>query len=434
MLNVTYVVKPIVQDMRKAFIFLIAYLLISTLTTKAQNSQPVIVGHSQTITSEVYGVDRTIQISLPYGYEDADQQYPVLYLLDGQQWFLQALSLRQVLAGYDYTPEFIIVGIVTSDNPRFGFFAQSDKLMDHLEKEVIPYLNEEYRTNDQRMLFGWQFAGAFTLRSLAQRDQLFDGWFAASPFPIQGAITSDLANWLQADDTHQETVLMATSLNENNVEPGVIALASRFEQYTQPTLRWQYKQLKHETEVSAGHRTTPLGTLYQGLRFYFGDYPNLEFNSLEQYDSLGGFDYVKRYYQERGQKYGIATDISQEGMFFLVRLGLDTENYPTFAFAMEQFWNTGFLQNTNLGWTSRYGEFYLKHNHPDEAIRLYEILAQRFSNSGRPLHGLGMAYEAKGERVKAKEYYQRAIEKAKANGDNRLSRYEAALERLNNDQ
>ena len=70
-----------------------------------------VVGATISIQSEIMNDEREIQIFLPGGYADSNSKYPVLYILDGQRYFLHGVSLQKSFVEFEQTPEFIIVGI-----------------------------------------------------------------------------------------------------------------------------------------------------------------------------------------------------------------------------------------------------------------------------------------------------------------------------------
>ena len=79
----------------KTFILIIISLL-TTIHLEAQNKgTDNIVGTNHFIDSEILGEKRQIQIYLPPGYSETKKIYPVLYILDGQQFFLYGVSLTQ---------------------------------------------------------------------------------------------------------------------------------------------------------------------------------------------------------------------------------------------------------------------------------------------------------------------------------------------------
>ncbi len=401
------------------------FLLLSFVKLAGQATSDHIVGKRVSIQSEVLGQERELLIHLPESYTKTDKQYPVLYLLDGQRWFLQGVSYQKLFDEYGYSPEFIVVGIATNDSPRFGFFANSDRLLDFLELEVISYIDNSFRTSEEKILFGWQFGGAFAIHALAKKPGLFNASLAASPIPLNHQIEEPLRSLSEPN-----ALFIGTSKNEDQVNTGVNRLVEFLEKKPSTQLRWQHKILEIEKISSFGHRTTPLGVLYHGLRFYYEDYPLLEFDQLEDFTNAGGFDYVTSYYDKRGEKYGISNEIPQEGMFFLVRLGLDAEHFPTFHQFMNSFLETDFLENINMGWGTRYAEFYLANDYPDGAEMVYEILMRRFPESGRPVNGLGDVFAKRGDAKEAERYYRNAIQLGEKNSDRRLDIYRKDLEEL----
>lgn len=393
----------------------------------SQGKKDIVIGSTVTINSEVLDQERSLNIYLPRGYEESSIEYPVLYLLDGQTWFNYSVSINELMTSYGYLPDFIIVGIETSDTPRFGFFANADKLLTFLAQDVLAYVDKTFRTNSDRMLFGWQFAGAFTLEAMIQQTDLFNAYFAASPIPVNENRRQRFSELLQKNRSLDKTLFLATSLNENGVETDVRLLASLLQKNAPASLNWKYEVMKNESLPAFGHRTTPLGTLYQGLRKHYQDYPLPEFNSIEAFQEAGGYDYVQSYYENRANKYGLAKDIPQEGMFFLVRLGMDEDHFPTFKRYMNDFMKTDFLDNVNLGWSTRYARFYLKHKDPKGAKIIFSQLIERFPDNAAPANGLGDAYRAEGNLEEARKHYVKAISLAEKSKDSRLDEYKKDL-------
>lgn len=387
-----------------------------------------VVGSNYLIRSKALKQERNIQVYLPQSYGNSGKNYPVLYVLDGQRWFLYGVQLLNQLGEYGYTPEFIVVGITNQYPQRFGFFSSdSTNFLHFIERDVISFIDNNFQTSGERMLFGWEYGGGFTVEAMTRAPGLFDAYFAASPFPVAGARIEALDTLLSENSNLNKFLLFATTPNEGTIKEGAAELADLLTMKAPKTLRWTFRKLGHETQKTAGHRTTPYGTLYHGLRNYFYEYPDLEFNSIGDYKKAGGFEYVNEYYQQRAQRYGLPAEISSEGMFFLVKLGLEEDHYLTFEFFMNEFKNMGFLDGVNLGWASRYAEFYLKHDEPAGAIDVYRFLMNKFPEEARPIHGMGKAYLAMGDVDKAGSYYKKAVKLGKANSDWRLSEYEADL-------
>jgi predicted alpha/beta superfamily hydrolase len=397
--------------------------------SEAQQVEDNFLGQRVLLNSVVLSGEREIQVSLPEGYQDSVKDYPVLYLLDGQRWFIQAVSNQRIFSEYMYTPDFIVVGINTDDSPRFRFFANSDRLRSFLKDELIPFIEDNYRASNERLLFGWQFAGAFALDIITKDPTLFNSYLAASPIPLNNVNEDDFINGVN----QVKSIFLTTSRKEDQVNLGVDKLVSLLNERASSSLVWKYKPNEMETISSFGHRTTPIAALYHGLRFHFSDYPLLEFDEMEEFESVGGFDYVTEYYKKRSEKYNVDNGIPVEGKFFLIRFGLDTDHFPTFKKFMDEFKASNYIENENMGWNTRYAEFYLKNGDTEGALYVYESLVKRFPESARPVNGLGDAYLVKGDLRKAKKYYKEAISIAEKSGDRRLGEYQEDLKSLENE-
>ena len=399
----------------------IALLICVLLSHNSRAQTPFTVGHVYNIKSTDYDLERKINVFTPQGYDSTKRDYPVLYVLDGQRWFLQAVSYQRIFHEYSYTPDFIVVGINTEDSGRYGFFRDTEKLSRLIEKDIVPFIEESFRTTEERFLFGWQFAGAFALKVLSNQAELFDAVFVASPIPID---QND--NW---DFSEPRTLLITTSETENAVNEGVKKFTDKL-QGNSSSLRWIHKVSKLESISSFGHRTTPLSALYYGLRFYFDDYTLLEFDHIEDFYSTGGHDYVKEYYVNRGKKYGLPEEVPIEGMFFLLRMGLDENDYSSFKKFMSEFIEKGVLADTNLGWGARYAEFSLQNEDHALARSIYQTLSDRFPDNALPIHGLGKVLLAQNDKKEARRKFELAVEIAKKSNDRRLAEYQKDLDAI----
>jgi hypothetical protein len=99
-------------------LFSLALALIPAATVAAQVDEPVVIGTTTTLRSEILDEDRQLLIFLPYGYEQSTERYPVLYLLDGPAHFHHVTGTAGFLDRADRIPPMIVVGIVNTDRDR----------------------------------------------------------------------------------------------------------------------------------------------------------------------------------------------------------------------------------------------------------------------------------------------------------------------------
>src|ERR1700735_5639819 len=100
----------------KRNILLIALLCLS-LCVKAQSGpQPIVLGHIDTVYSNILKEKRPIWVYTPNFDTEyfTNPQYPVLYVLDGDGYFTSLVTMIQQLSqvnGNSVLPQMIIVGI-----------------------------------------------------------------------------------------------------------------------------------------------------------------------------------------------------------------------------------------------------------------------------------------------------------------------------------
>ena len=282
------------------------FIYFLSISSFAQNNgKENIVGFSQTIESKVLDDEREIQIFLPDGYADSNVNYPVLYVLDGQRYFLHAVSLQKSFTEFKQTPEFIIVGISkkASDRNR-NFSVNSQKYLDFIKKEVIKYVDTQYRASEKRMLFGWAYGGGFVAETMTIEPDLFEAYISASPFPLEEKIKK-IDSLITENSIFNKLFFFSSGTNEGVVKNGTNELNILLTNKAPKTMNWVFKELEGEE-----HRSTPFTTLYHGIRKYFEYYPELQFNSLEEFLKAGGLPYVYDYYEERATEFGFPIALS----------------------------------------------------------------------------------------------------------------------------
>lgn len=387
------------------------------------------VGSNYVFHSSVTGDEQQLQVYLPENYsENKTTKYPVLYLLDGQNWYTSAVSLSKVFTGnetdFKSIPDFIVVGITTNWDNRREFFGTGNKknAINFIENDVIAFVDENFRTSKERILFGWQFTGGFVINTLAEKPALFTGYLAATPVFFD----PNVIDTLLSEDYKLKNFLFVAGTKEEKgtwVKPMVNILKEK----APDSFNWTYKEIA--AYGAFGHRISPLETLSYGLRAYFSDYPNLEFRNVDDFYASGGLKYVKSFYEERGERYGVSKDIGHRGRYLLVRLAIRENHYPTFELLMNEFKGSGFIESLATWQTLTCANIYLTNNKPNEAVALYSLIVKNDPENVRAINGIGKAFLEKGEHNKAVEFLKRAVELAKNTGDENLDSYKADLDK-----
>lgn len=147
------------------------------------------------ITSKTLAELRPIAVHLPSKYhENKNKMYPVVFVLDAETEFALAVSLLNRMHLANQAPEHIVVGIYNTDRTRdlaptvnhdprgpVGQGGGADKLLDFIEKELIPEITQRYRVSSHKTIVGSSIGGLFVLHSLQSRPHLFQAHLAFSP-------------------------------------------------------------------------------------------------------------------------------------------------------------------------------------------------------------------------------------------------------------
>lgn len=185
---------------------LVAVLLACNVHSQAQakkndeKTTPIELGTSHQFFSKELNEKRTLNIYLPPGYKAGDTtHYPVIYLLDGSldEDFIHIVGLVQfnTFEWIARVPECIVVGIANTDRKRDMTFPTtipgdkkkwpttggSAKFITCIEQEIIPYVEQHFRTNSSRTLIGESLGGLFATQVLFTKPQLFSKYIIISP-------------------------------------------------------------------------------------------------------------------------------------------------------------------------------------------------------------------------------------------------------------
>lgn len=363
-----------------------------------------VVGENFRINSEILNEEREIQVYLPKDYSKTNKNYPVIYLLDGQRFFLYGVSLYQSFVEFKQTPEFIVVGITNVEaNRMHTFSARASDFSNYLEKEVVPFIDSKYRTSNKRLLYGWAYGGGFGLETLMAKPRLFDGYIVSSPYPVSNKIERFNA-FLVKNETLDTFLYFSSDIYEFGVKGGTEELNKNLATNTETKLRWNFREL-----VGEEHRSTPYTTLYHGIKEYFENYREISFKDLKEFNEKGGMLFVKEYYNKRSKLYNLPNEMSVSTKYIITRLAIRADNYNQFDAFVNGFNKNEFIYAIRINWACTIAEFYLKNSKYKKAIEMFSFIADNNPKSTRPLKGLGDSYLANGEIKAAVKTYKKSI-------------------------
>lgn len=169
-------------------------------TKITETSKPFVLGRIDEIQSKELGEKRILNIYLPEGYNENDAtKYPVIYLLDGSadEDFIHITGLVQFnsFEWINQVPKSIVVGIATvdrrrdftypttveNDKTRFPTTGHSDHFIAFIEKELQPFIDKKYKTNESKMIIGQSLGGLLETEILLKKPSLFNKYVIVSP-------------------------------------------------------------------------------------------------------------------------------------------------------------------------------------------------------------------------------------------------------------
>jgi len=301
---------------------------VACLSFAEEDGSPVVIGTYRTLHSRVLNEERTLLVSLPQGYEEANNRYPVLYILYGGQvrgYFADAVHIVDRLNESTMIPELIIVGVKNVDRYRDNLPVNRDgaeggagKFLQFFTEDLIPFIDDNYRTEDFRILLGPQAGAAFALYALMEEPGLFRANIVTNPFWTRSSARYLLAKseecFAGVDPLNAFLFITCETSDDNEATMALLdSLVSVVESGSRSGFTLMLNPLGEE---GAGD-WIPSPGLKEGLKAYFKAY------RFPDDMAVGGLEDLTGYYGDLSARYGYDVEIPQ---FTLIRRGNEVEN------------------------------------------------------------------------------------------------------------
>ena len=412
--------------MKNAFtLLIIGFLAIGCDLKNKSDSElskdnPISIGHIDSLKSDILGETRKIWVHLPINYQEC-QKYPVVYVLDGDGHFHSVTGLIKQLStnGTFVLPEMIVIAIPNTNRSRdlipthadvdyrTGNKLQYDSgggsaFLDFIEDELIPYVDRTYPTSSFRTYVGHSFGGLSVIHALTTRSHLFNNYLAIDPsfWWDNMAYLETVDSLLSVQDYTNKGLFvgMANTMgggqNYATVEEDTLGTSAHIRSILKFSkslekkdngLNFEWKYYPQED-----HRSVPLITEYDGLRFLFDWYPfkaMFELGRPGLYSTNEALEVVKSHYENVSQK-------------------------------------MGYEIKPNEGLINRLGNNNMWDKNLDLAAALFDLNIANFPTSDNVYDSRADCYLAAGDSLKALEFYRKALE----TGDNDYS--QAKIDKL----
>jgi predicted alpha/beta superfamily hydrolase len=325
--------------------------------------------------SKILGENREFRIQLPTQYDvNKEQNYPVLYLLDGPSNLSHTSGTLDFLVGYAQAPQIIIVAIThkqrsldltPTHDPKKEFpNGGGENFLDFIEQELMPHINKTYRTQPFNLIAGHSLGGLLVMHSLATRPHLFQAHFAFSPslYWHDKVVIKQAKKFLSSTPSFNNFLYI--NMGNEGIERGdengmamrngVIELTSELNASSPVGFHFRSDVFEQEN-----HQTTPIIGQFHAFRSLYPHW-ELPWKSFES-----GLTEIKEHYEMLTTRYG----------------------YQITPFEY-QVNDAGYFQLTEK-------------NNVEEAIKLFEFNVKNFPECANCYDSLADGYEKQGKLQKA---------------------------------
>ncbi|MEP1553007.1 alpha/beta hydrolase-fold protein [Paraglaciecola sp.] len=245
-----------------------------------------------TIYSSVLDENRKLFIRLPNNY-DEKKRYPMIIKSDGNfnlsRWdeviselsqqgsvndsiliaipnlFLSDSRNRDLVPPYA-RKDVTIEARPASDNSPL-IFGKGDLFLRFIETELIPYIEDNYSINNNRILSGFSAGGSFVLYALVSKPELFTGYFSFSPaaWYDNSVVVDEFKKGLNGVKEKPLYLYLSLGGDENAIISGSFkGLLSAIESNAPASLYTEYSYSK-----GANHELNPYISVPKALKGYY---------------------------------------------------------------------------------------------------------------------------------------------------------------------
>jgi len=372
-------------------LIIIALLCISSFSFNQTIKNDIVLGKRISLESKVLNETRDLYIYLPEGYGQSDQSYPVMYVLDGETNFTISAAIVNYYARIQQIPQMIVIGIPNVArnrdftpivNDRMQNSGGANNFIKFLDEELIDFVDNTYRTQNYKILFGHSLCGMFSVYTLFTNQAIFDAHIAASPY-------------LMINDNYvikkaEEALITNPNLNNQlymsiGDEPRYYDSLDKITSVlttNKSKVSWTLEKYLEED-----HGSIPLMTIADGLGFIFSDW------QLTNDIAMNSVDAIKEHFQNRVKKYGFTTELAE--------VTLNAIGYRL-----------------------------LQGGKTRKAIDIFKYNVELYPNSANVYDSLGDAYDTHGKKNKALNNYMKAVSIAENTNDPNLPAFKNNVDRL----
>jgi predicted alpha/beta superfamily hydrolase len=261
---------------------------------------------------------RELFISLPASYEkNPTKRYPLVLLMDGDYLINPFTETLKYGAYWDDLPEVIIVGISQSKNDQRSVDCGLDVVTgmpdgksvdfyDFISLELLPFIQNDYRTTNFKIIAGHDSTAAFSNFFLYKGNSMFNAYICLSPeLPVN--MDDELPAILEATKIPLFYYLSTADGDNTKMQERIKNLDVKIKSIQNPNLNYKFEYFKETSHFSIVLHSVPTA-LYQIFAAAQPISTN-EYNTKIAPLTEGYVDYLKNKYDIIENSFGINSPI-----------------------------------------------------------------------------------------------------------------------------
>ncbi len=220
----------------------------------------------QEFASERLGSTRKLKIQLPRSYgSETEKAYPIVLALDGNYLFEPVAGNVDYYSYWEDMPESIVVGIMQGEeryddcfyeDTNFFPAEQGAAFFEFIGLELLPYLDENYRTAKFVIAIGHDFTANFINYYLFKDPPLFNGYISLSP-DLAPLMDDRLVERIPSVENPTFYYLATGTDDVSDLREISEALNSRLKTIDSPYFNYYYENFEGATHYSLVGRAIP---------------------------------------------------------------------------------------------------------------------------------------------------------------------------------
>jgi predicted alpha/beta superfamily hydrolase len=292
----------LISIIKMKHLLFLCFLMISIVDVMAQSPNNFSLGFADSVRSKLLKEQRQLLLYTPYQGKRSraatKDQYPVIYVLDGENNFRSVAITVERLADMGMCPPMIVVGIPNTDRNRdltpttvanntdgVKNSGGGERFISFIERELIPHIDSNYLTAPYKLLIGHSLAGLMVVQTMVHHKDLFNGYIAIEPsiWWDNHKVLNEVKSAIETNSYVHQTLFLAIA---NHMDRGVDTTAVQADTSDQTELTRYNLDLIHHVHkhpenklrfkevyyANDNHQTVPLIAVYDALRFIFDYY------------------------------------------------------------------------------------------------------------------------------------------------------------------